>query len=48
MYSQIARDPIEFRKYLDRYVYGVKSHMDYLKLIGVERLLRLRRVGGNL
>lgn len=48
MYSQIARDPVEFRKYLDRYVYGVTSHMDYLKLIGVEKLLRLRRVGGNL
>jgi glutaconate CoA-transferase subunit A len=48
MYSQKARDPVAFRKYLDRYVYGVTSHMEYLKLIGVEKLLRLRRVGGNL
>ncbi len=48
MYSQVARDPVEFKKYLDKYVYGVKSHMDYLKLIGVENLLRLRHVGGNL
>ncbi len=48
MYSQAARDPVEFRRYLDKYVYGVKSHMDYLKLIGVETLIRLRYVGGNL
>jgi len=48
MYSQMARNPNEFKKYLDRYVYGVKSHMDYLKLIGVETLLGLRHVGGGL
>jgi glutaconate CoA-transferase subunit A len=48
MYSQFARDPAEFRKYLDKYIYGVKSHTDYLKLVGVERLIKLRRVGGNL
>ncbi len=48
MYSEAAGDPVEFKKYLDKYVYGVQSHMDYLKLIGVERLLALRRVGGNL
>lgn len=48
MYAQVARDPVEFKKYLDKYVYGVKSHMDYLKLIGIERLTKLRHVGGNL
>lgn len=48
MYAQVARDPAEFKKYLDKYVYGVKSHMDYLKLIGIERLTKLRHVGGNL
>ncbi len=48
MYAQTARDPAEFKKYLDKYVYGVKSHMEYLNLIGVERLMMLRHVGGNL
>ena len=48
MYAQIARDPAEFKKYLDKHVYGVKSHMDYLKLIGLETLVNLRYVGGNL
>jgi glutaconate CoA-transferase subunit A len=47
-YAQAARDPDEFKRYLDRYVYGVESHMDYLELIGVERLMKLRHVGGNL
>lgn len=48
MYAEVARDPIEFKKYLNKYVYGVSSHMDYLKLIGVEALIRLRIVGGSL
>ncbi len=48
MYAQAARDPAEFKKYLDKYVYGVKSHIDYLQLIGVETLMKLRHVGGNL
>ena len=47
-YAQMARDPVEFKKYLDKYVYGVKSHMEYLELIGIERLMKLRHVGGNL
>ncbi len=28
-----------FQKYLDKYVYGVKNHDEYLKIIGVNRLL---------
>ncbi len=48
MYAQAARDPDEFKRFLDRYIYGVESHMDYLELIGVERLMKLRHVGGNL
>ncbi len=47
-YSQVARDPDEFRRYLDRYVYGVKSHMEYLNLIGAESLVKLRQIGGYL
>ncbi len=48
MYAEAARDPATFKSYLDKYVYGVKSHMDYLKLIGVEKLMQLRDVGGDL
>ena len=47
-YAKVGRDPIEFKKYLDEYVYGCKTHMDYLKLIGVETLAKLRSVGGYL
>lgn len=48
MYARVARDPAEFKKYLEKYVHGVKSHMEYLNLIGLERLMKIRRVGGNL
>lgn len=48
MYAKAARDPRAFKEYLDEYVYGPKTHMDYLKLIGVERLMKLRVVGGAL
>jgi glutaconate CoA-transferase subunit A len=48
MYAQAAQDPAEFRRYLDTYVYGVKSHLEYLNLVGIERLMQLRHIGGNL
>lgn len=48
MYARMARNPEEFRKYLDKYVFGVKSHMEYLNLIGLENLLKLRVVGGTI
>ena len=48
MYAQVARDPVAFQRYLDQYVYGVTSHMEYLKLIGIETLMKLRHIGGNL
>jgi glutaconate CoA-transferase subunit A len=48
MYAQMARTPDDFKKYMDKYVYGVKSHMDYLELIGIETLMKLRHVGGCL
>ena len=47
-YAQVARDPVEFRGYLDKYVYGITSHLEYLNLIGVRRLMEIRQVGGNL
>jgi glutaconate CoA-transferase subunit A len=48
MYAQMARTRGDFNKYLDKYIYGVKSHMDYLELIGIETLMKLRHVGGCL
>ena len=48
MYAQMARKPDDFKRYLDKYVYGVTSHMDYLELIGIETLMKLRHVGGCL
>ncbi len=37
-----ARDDAAMKKYLDKYVYGVKSHEEYLRLIGEEKLRSLR------
>jgi glutaconate CoA-transferase subunit A len=48
MYARMSRTPEGFKEYLDKYVYGVKSHMGYLNLIGIENLLKLRVVGGTL
>jgi len=47
-YAEVGRDPAAFREYLDRYVYGVSSHDEYLELIGAAKLARLRQVGGAL
>jgi glutaconate CoA-transferase subunit A len=33
-YHDGARDDASFRKYLDKYVYGVKSHAEYLEAVG--------------
>ena len=38
-----AEDPATARAYLDKYVYGVKNHREYLDLIGAERLDSLRQ-----
>jgi acyl CoA:acetate/3-ketoacid CoA transferase alpha subunit len=37
-----AEDPMTTRLYLDKYVYGVRNHQEYLNLIGAERLQSLR------
>jgi acyl CoA:acetate/3-ketoacid CoA transferase alpha subunit len=39
-----ARDDEGMKRYLDKYVYGVKDHFEYLELIGMERLTRLREL----
>jgi glutaconate CoA-transferase subunit A len=37
-----AEDPVTSRLYLDKYIYGVKNHQEYLDLIGAERLQSLK------
>lgn len=37
-----ARDKAGLRKYLDKYVYATQSHTEYLELIGIDRLFKLR------
>ncbi len=38
-------DPVPYQRYLERYVYGPQDHEDYLRMIGVDRLDRLRMEG---
>ena len=45
LYARIGRDPAEFERYLERYVYGVQRHNEYLELIGAAKLASLRQVG---
>jgi glutaconate CoA-transferase subunit A len=41
-YADASKTQEGFQKYLDKYVYGVKDHWDYLELIGgMEHLARL-------
>lgn len=43
-----SADPVKTKAYLDRYVYGVKNHDEYVKLIGMERLNQLKaKIGGH-
>lgn len=43
-----SQDPAKVQLYLDKYVYGVKNHNEYLKLIGEARLTELKaKIGGR-
>jgi len=53
MYAKAARArlkgaPETWKNFLDKYVYGCRTHMDYLDLVSAEKLAKLRNVGGNL
>ena len=53
MYAKAGRarlngDPKPWNDFLDKYVYGCKTHMEYLELVGAEGLAKLRDVGGDL
>ena len=37
-YAKYARNDQLYREYVDKYIYGVRDHEDFLKLIGAERL----------
>lgn len=39
-----ARSDEDMKKYLDRYVYGVKDHFEYIELIGINRLMKLKEM----
>lgn len=41
-YLSASKDPEQLNQYLDRYVYGVSNHMEYLDLIGISKLMELR------
>ncbi|MEO0132065.1 MAG: CoA-transferase [candidate division WOR-3 bacterium] len=42
-----SKDPEKTKAYLDKYVYGVKNHQEYLELIGEERLQKLKQMIGG-
>lgn len=41
-YARLANDDGRFHAYLQRYVYGVRDHEEYLRLVGGEALQRIR------
>lgn len=42
---EVSKDPQTTRTYLDKYIYGVKDHQEYMDLIGREHLDNLKRGG---
>lgn len=42
LYKKVANDDNEFKKYLDEWVYGVKSHEEYLEKVGSSTLLQIK------
>jgi len=41
-YEKAGRDESTFKEFLDKYVYGVKNHAEYLEKIGTDTLFKLR------
>jgi acyl CoA:acetate/3-ketoacid CoA transferase alpha subunit len=39
---EASRDPVTTREYLEKYIYNLKDHQEYLELIGEERLSELK------
>jgi glutaconate CoA-transferase subunit A len=40
-YLKDSADPVKTRTYLDKWVYGVNDHAEYVKLVGIDRLKQL-------
>lgn len=45
-YDAVTKTEEDFKKFLDEWVYGVKSHEEYIEKLGVNRLLKYRNVLG--
>ncbi len=47
-YLEDSKDIVKTKAYLDKYVYGVKNHDEYINLIGKDRLKKLeQQIGGR-
>lgn len=47
-YLRDSADPVKTRAYLDKWVYGVRDHQEYVKLVGIDRLKQLEsEIGGR-
>jgi len=42
-----SKDPAKTKAYLDKYIYGVKNHNEYIELIGMDRLRKLQAMIGG-
>ncbi len=45
-YGSASKTDEDFKAFLDKYVYGVKDHYEYLDKVGASRLLKLKSVPG--
>ncbi len=45
-YDKVSKTEEDFKKFLDEWVYGVKSHEEYLEKVGINRLLKYKETIG--
>jgi 3-oxoacid CoA-transferase subunit A/glutaconate CoA-transferase subunit A len=43
-WAQASKNPATTQAYLDKYIYGVNNHQEYLELIGKKRLQYLKDI----
>ncbi len=47
-FLQDSADPVKTKAYLDKWVYGVRNHAEYVQLVGMDRLRKLEsEIGGR-
>ncbi|MBM3143812.1 MAG: CoA transferase subunit A [Chloroflexi bacterium] len=44
LWAEVSKEPDTTKAYLDKYIYNLKDHREYLELIGEERLRELREM----